>query len=69
MLDCNFNNVENTLLTLIASLLINKDTYNNIIDFVDSSKDKSLKINEFVVITKQGNYKINIEEHIKHNLG
>lgn len=69
MPDCNFNNIENTLLMTIASLMINREAYNNIIDFVDSSKDKNLKDNEFVVRTKQGNYKINIEAYSKCNIG
>lgn len=62
MSDCNFNNVENTLLMVIASLLMNEESNKKIIDFIDSSKRDDLEINEFVVRTKQGNYKISIEQ-------
>ena len=62
MSDCNFNNVENTLLMVIASLLMNEESNKKIIDYIDSSKRDDLEINEFVVRTKQGNYKISIEQ-------
>lgn len=65
MSNCNFNNVENTLLMVIASLLMHEESNKKIIDFIDSSKRDDLEINEFVVRTKQGNYKISIEQDNK----
>ena len=62
-MDCNFINEEDTLLGVIAGLLLLDKENNQIVVFSDNSKLKDLNSNQVVMQTKQGDYKITVEKY------
>lgn len=61
------NTDQDVLLSIMSAMLVNKDLYGNILQFIDNSKDKTLKENEVILGTKENNFKISVSKYKKEN--